>query len=135
MRTRGGHSLDSRDFLKTMVEATGVSGHEAPVAALIKEAFLAIADDVRIDVMGNVVAQKKGEGEGDISIMLAAHMDEIGLMVTKIDERGFLKFIAIGGIDQRTLVAQEVKVHGNNCLLYTSPSPRDGATSRMPSSA
>ncbi|MBS3889384.1 MAG: M42 family metallopeptidase [Firmicutes bacterium] len=109
--------MDSKDFLRMMVEATGVSGHETPVAALIKDTFLALADDVRIDVMGNVVAQKKGEGEDDISIMLAAHMDEIGLMVTKIDERGFLKFIAIGGIDQRTLVAQEVIVHGKRELI------------------
>ena len=52
--------MDSRDFLKTMVEATGVSGHEAPVAALIKEAFLAIADDVRIDGYGQCSGTKEG---------------------------------------------------------------------------
>ncbi|MBT9135957.1 MAG: putative aminopeptidase YsdC [Firmicutes bacterium] len=109
--------MESKEFLKLMVEQTGVSGFENPVAEVIKKAFATVADDVCTDVLGNVIARKQGEGDERISIMLAAHMDEIGMMITKIEEGGFLKFIAIGGIDQRTLVAQEVKVHGKRDVL------------------
>jgi len=100
-----------------MVEGTGVSGFETPVAGLISKTFSEVADEVRTDVLGNVIALKNGEGQERIRVMVASHMDEIGLMVTKIDERGFLKFTQIGGIDQRTLVSQEVRVHGKRDLL------------------
>ena len=114
---RGGTDLDTKEFLKQMVEGTGVSGYETPVAALISKTFAEVADEVRTDVLGNVIAHKKGEGSDPIRVMVASHMDEIGMMVTKIDERGFLKFTQIGGIDQRTLVSQEVRVHGKKDLL------------------
>ncbi|MDR3239947.1 MAG: M42 family peptidase [Clostridiales bacterium] len=67
--------------------------------------------DVSADRFGNVIACKKGK-QGGGKLMFAAHMDEIGLMVSQIDEQGFLKFSPIGGCDQRTLLSQEVIVHG-----------------------
>jgi len=100
-----------------MVEATGVSGFEDSVGHIIHQVFSTVADEVTRDTLGNVIALKRGEGQGRPTIMLAGHMDEIGLMITKIEEKGFLRFTSIGGVDQRTLVAQEVKVHGRRDLL------------------
>lgn len=105
--------MQTKEFLKRMVEATGVSGSECPVADLISQVYAEVTDDVRRDVLGNVIALRQGSGEGQRpTIMLAGHMDEIGLMITSIDDKGFLKFTQVGGVDQRTLVAQEVVVHG-----------------------
>ncbi len=110
--------LETKEFLKQMVEETGVSGYECKVAQLVRQTFQDVCDDVRTDVLGNVIGLRKGEGEGPRpKIMLAGHMDEIGLMVTKIDDRGFLRFTQVGGVDQRTLVSQEVIVHGKEDLF------------------
>lgn len=108
--------MDSKEFLKLLVEERGVSGFETPVAEVIRSTFATLTESTVTDVLGNVIAKKTGEGNGEVSVMLAAHMDEIGLMVTKIEEGGFLRFIPIGGVDQRTLVAQEVKVYGQREL-------------------
>ena len=67
--------------------------------------------DVRTDALGNVIARKRGSGDGSQSLMIAAHMDEIGLMVTALD-RGFLRFTNVGGIDWQVMPSQEVIVHG-----------------------
>jgi len=109
--------MDSKEFLKQLVESAGVSGFEHTVAGLISPAFAELADDVRTDIMGNVIALKQGEDSDGARIMLAGHMDEIGLMITKIEDKGFLRFTQIGGIDQRTLVSQEVRVHGTRDLI------------------
>ncbi len=110
--------MQTKEFLKQMVEATGVSGSECRVADFISRVYGEVCDDVRRDVLGNVIGFKKGSGEGKRpAIMLAGHMDEIGLMVTQIDDKGFLKFTQVGGVDQRTLVAQEVVVHGREDLV------------------
>ncbi|MBS3984429.1 MAG: M42 family metallopeptidase [Selenomonadales bacterium] len=113
----GGGILDTKEFLKRMVEATGVSGYEDSVGNIIREVLGTAADEVTGDTLGNVIALKRGEGENRPKVMLASHMDEIGLMVTKIEEKGFLRFTSIGGVDQRTLVAQEVRVHGRRDLI------------------
>lgn len=113
----GGGTLETKEFLKRMVEATGVSGYEDSVGTVIRDVMAAHADEVTVDTLGNVIALKRGEGENRPKVMLASHMDEIGLMITKIEEKGFLRFTSIGGVDQRTLVAQEVRVHGRRDLL------------------
>jgi tetrahedral aminopeptidase len=104
-------------FLRRITEASGVSGAEGQeVAGLIADAFRPLADEVRSDVLGNVIALKRGEGTGEHArIMLAGHMDEIGLIVTKIDG-AFLRFGTVGGFDVRTLLGQEVLVHGRRPL-------------------
>lgn len=106
----------AREFLSLLSISSGVSGYEVSIAALVMERFMAITDEVRSDTFGNVYALKKGKGKGHKKIMLAAHMDEIGLIVKKIDPRGFLRFTSIGGIDQRTLLSQEVLVHGRQAV-------------------
>lgn len=104
-----------KNLLFELSEQPGVSGYEYTISPLIKEKMAKVADTVTGDRFGNLYATKKGEA-GKHKIMLAAHMDEIGLMVKEIDERGFLRFTSVGGIDQRTLLAQEVTVHGKKAL-------------------
>jgi putative aminopeptidase FrvX len=101
-------------LLNELSQSPGVSGYENPVREMVRREFERLADDVRVDKMGNLVALKRGETTGNDprrSVMLAAHMDEIGLLVTKLDE-GFLRFATVGGFDVRTLPGQEVIVHG-----------------------
>jgi putative aminopeptidase FrvX len=103
-------------LLKKLSEARGVSGYEAEVRGIVAGEFGRYADDVQTDKLGNVIALKRGEGdEPRRRIMLAGHIDEIGLMVTKLD-KGFLRFTSVGGFDERTLLGQEVTVHGRKDL-------------------
>ena len=75
-----------------------------------------LADEVRIDRMGNVVALKKGK-DSSKKAMAAAHMDEIGFIVTHIDDNGFVRFNPLGGFDPKTLTAQRVLIHGQKDVL------------------
>jgi endoglucanase len=104
-------------FLKSLSEASGVSGYEDQVREIVYQTFSAVADEVRSDTMGNLIAFKCGaaESEPHRRIMLAGHMDEIGLIVTELD-KGFVRFTQVGGFDVRTLMGQEVVVHGREAL-------------------
>ncbi|MFT9493772.1 M42 family metallopeptidase [Anaerosolibacter sp.] len=104
-------------MLRDMAETPGISGFEHIVSGVIQRYFQALADEFKSDRLGNLVMYKKGMGPNPIKIMLAAHMDEIGLMVKKIDDKGFIQFTNIGGVDQRTLLTQEVMVHGTQDLF------------------
>jgi len=97
--------------------STGVSGHEYMYSAEIEKAFKHYCQEVLVDNIGNVIGIKQSKISSPIKIMLAAHMDEIGLMVKDIDERGFISFVSIGGVDPRILLAQEVIVHGKKDLF------------------
>ena len=85
-----------KETTKTLCQAFGPSGAEQEIAQVIKEMIEPHCDEVSIDIMGNLVAFKKGQS--DKNVMLAAHMDEIGLVVTHIDEDGFVRFDSIGGV-------------------------------------
>jgi len=99
-----------------MTETPGVSGYEHQVRDLVLEEFGRWADEVRTDILGNVIALKRGSGdEPRPAIMLATHMDEIGLVVSDL-EKGFLHFQQVGGYDDRVLLGQEVMVHGRRDL-------------------
>ncbi len=104
-------------LLRSLSEASGVSGYEDEVRDVVRETFAALSDEVRSDAMGNLIALKRGSGEMEPRrrIMLAGHMDEIGLIVTVLD-KGFLRFTEVGGFDVRTLMGQEVVVHGRRDL-------------------
>ncbi|AIS51625.1 endoglucanase [Thermoanaerobacter kivui] len=108
--------MDYKDLLKKLSESYGVSGHERGIYDLLKKEFEPISDEVKEDNFGNLIFKKKGT-KGKYKVMLAAHLDEIGLMVKDIDEKGFIKFTTVGGVDQRTLPSQEVIVHGKKDLL------------------
>lgn len=94
-------------LLKKIIEAAGISGYEKEVARIMHDEFKRSCDDVKIDNFGNVIARK---GKGKRKIMLAAHMDEVGLMIKHITKEGYLHFIKVGGIDDRVLPAQRVVV-------------------------
>ncbi len=95
------------ELLMRLIDANGPSGHEHPVRAIIMTEIKDYVDEMFIDKMGNLIAHRKGKG---MRIMLAAHMDEIGLMVKKIEENGFIHFSTIGGIEPISLVAQKVDI-------------------------
>ncbi len=92
-------------LLEKLCKAPGISGFEDEIQKIMKEEFEVSCDKVEIDNFGNVIGEK---GKGKKKIMLAAHMDEIGLMVKYINKNGFLYFIKIGGIDDRVLLQQRV---------------------------
>ncbi len=90
-------------ILRELSEAYGVSGNEGDVRTVVLDAVREHVDEIRVDTMGNVLAFKRGTGRQRMRVMLAAHMDEIGLMVVGHDNDGFLKVRSIGGIDPRLL--------------------------------
>ncbi|TZE81178.1 M42 family metallopeptidase [Calorimonas adulescens] len=104
------------EFLSQVNNLSGIPGYEKEVSGAVAGIFREYCDEVDVDRFYNVIGKKSmGEGERP-RVMLAAHMDEVGMMVTEIDDRGFIKFTGIG-IDQRILPGQEVRVHGKRELL------------------
>ncbi len=97
-------------MLKELSEAIGVSGQEDAVRKIVLNAIKDHTDEIKIDPMGSVLAVKKGTGENLPRVMLAAHMDEIGFMVTGYDSNGLIHFTSIGGVDDRILPGLRVKV-------------------------
>lgn len=96
-------------LLKRLTESRGVSGDEGEVRALIREEVVSLADQVYVDRIGNLIAVKKGR-KLDKKVMLSAHMDEVGLIITGIGENGMLRFHTIGGMDERILVSKRVLI-------------------------
>ena len=96
-------------LLEKLSNANGISGAEGAVAKIIRNEIAPYVDEIKTDRMGNLIAVKKGD---DFKIMLAAHMDEIGLMVQYIDEKGFIRFVGVGGWYNPVLVSQRVILHG-----------------------
>lgn len=97
-------------FFKELVEAPSPSGFEQPAQRVIRKALADDVDDIRTDVMGNVVAHIKGP-EGSPRLMLAGHCDEVGFMIKYIDDQGYLFFAPIGGVDAHLVPGQRVTVH------------------------
>ena len=99
-------------LLKRICETPGAPGYEARMRELVLREIRPLVDDIQVDNMGNVIAQKKGRE--DKKVMAAAHMDEISFIVRHIDDQGFLHFHTLGGFDPKTLTAQRVIVHGRD---------------------
>lgn len=97
-------------YLSELTALPGVSGNEHAVRAYIKKRMEPLCDRIDIDSMGNMMCFKKGSGNTGKTLMLCAHMDEVGLIVSRITEEGFLKFKTVGGIDPRVLVSKRVLV-------------------------
>jgi tetrahedral aminopeptidase len=104
------------DLLARICEAPGAPGFEKRIRDLVLKELKGLADEVRVDAIGNVVALKKGKSAKK-KTMAAAHMDEIGFIVTHIDEDGFLRFNPLGGFDPKTLSSQRVIVHGRKDVM------------------
>lgn len=97
------------DTLKKLTTLDGISGREKPVRDYLIELIKDRVDSWHVDNSGNLITFKKGTQEGP-KVMLAAHMDEVGLMVTGIQSDGLLKFHAVGGIEPRVLVGKRVRI-------------------------
>ena len=104
-----------KELLQKLSNAHGVSGSEGSVFSVIKKELKGHVDEIREDPMGNLIAIKKGN---NFKVMLAAHMDEIGLMVKYIDEKGFIRFVALGGWYDPVLFTQRVILHTPSGPVY-----------------
>lgn len=102
-------------LLKEICETPGTSGYEERIRKVVLREIKSLVDEISVDNMGNVTAVKKGKQPK--RAMVAAHMDEIGFIVTHIDDKGFLRFHTLGGFDPKTLTAQRVIVHGKKDLI------------------
>ena len=109
--------------LKKAIESPSPSGFEQPVQQLVGRLLNDVADDIIVDVHGNLSAALNPTGKP--RVMIAAHCDEIGLMIKYIDENGFIYFSSIGGIDTHIMPGQRVHIHGRNGVVL-------GAIGRKP---
>ncbi len=98
------------NLVKELCRLPGVSSWEEPVRAFIQERVAPHADQLRVDTLGNLIVFKKGKKSTGNKLLLAAHMDEVGLMIKQITDEGYLKFDAVGGIDRRVLLGKRVLV-------------------------
>lgn len=98
-----------KTLLKKLVETAGPPGYEHSIRSLIRDEIKTLVDDLRIDNLGNLIARKGARAENGLRIMLAAHMDEIGLIVTHIDEKGFVRFAPLGGLHRLNLPGNRVR--------------------------
>ena len=97
-------------ILEELSNAIGVSGEEDEVRRLLIDAICDHVTDLEVDALGNVTAAQRGSAHPQFSVMIAAHMDEIGMMVTAVEAKGLIQFTNVGGIDARILPGLRVKV-------------------------
>ena len=120
-------------LLKELCECAGIPGREARLREIVRRELAPLADELRVDALGNLVAIKKASrGRKTKKLMIAAHMDEIGFVVSHIDDKGLLRLVPLGGHDPRNMVAQRVIVSGPKKdlpgLLYPGLRPPHIAT-------
>ncbi len=101
-----------KETLKTLCSLPGVSGREEKVREYIREQVQPYADAIQEDAMGNLLVHVKGKKpeEPGKKLLLAAHMDEVGIIVTAITDEGYLKFDFVGGVDRRVVIGKKVLV-------------------------
>jgi tetrahedral aminopeptidase len=108
--------VQTAELIQTLTNAVGLSGYEASIRDLVKSQFEPLTDEVRVSKLGSIVGVKRGSSpaspaaQGNKKLMLAAHVDEIGMIVTGV-EKGFLRIARVGGTDDRILLGQRVLVH------------------------
>lgn len=105
----GKEEVDYR-LLKELSETSGVSGAEEKVRRCLVKELQGKVDDLRVDTLGNLFAHKRGSGSSALKVMVAAHMDEVGMMIVNVERNGLLGFRAVGGIDSRLLLGKAVVV-------------------------
>lgn len=105
-----------RKLIRKLSDMRGISGHEYRITDKISEMFSVYCDEVNIDPLGSVIAVRRCGIPNAPKLMIEAHCDEIGLMVTSVTDEGYLTFANVGGVDERTLPSTEVTVHGKEDL-------------------
>ncbi len=98
-----------KPLIQKLVETYGPSGHEGQIREIVRHEIQDLADSVSVDRLGNLIAVKRGQGKNGRKVMLSAHLDEIGVIVTHVDENGFARFLPVGGLLPWTLVGNRVR--------------------------
>jgi endoglucanase len=98
-----------KPLIQKLTETFSPSGYETAIREAIRKEIKPLADEIRVDALGNLIARKGKKSAKGLKIMLAAHMDEIGLIATHIDENGFIRFTGIGGIRPLALTGSRVR--------------------------
>ena len=106
--------MQPKEFLKEVTAIPGLSGNERKVAEYIRDKWEPLTDEVSITSTNSVIARKKGKGP---SVVFAAHLDEIGLMVSRIEDDGSLRMVGVGGVDPRILPSMRASVLAENGRL------------------
>jgi len=105
-----------KNLIKELVETTGPSGFEQDVRQLVREKISDHVDEMKTDALGNLIARK---GSGEKKIMISAHMDEIGIVVSHVDKNGFVRFTNLGGVYPRNCVGGRVRfLNGAAGIIY-----------------
>lgn len=112
---------NARDFLEALLTTPGVSGYEQPVQAVIREYLGSFSDEIRTDAHGNVLAT--ANPDAPLRLMLDAHCDQLGMLISHIDDNGFLYFQTVGGWDAQQLIGQRV-------VVWSAAEPVHGVISR-----
>ena len=116
---------DSLKFLEKLLDAPSPSGYEQPAQRIFRDYVTPFCDELTTDVMGNVFGRISGKGKNLPRVMIVGHTDEIGLQVKYIDDKGFLYFAAVGGVDAHLTPGKRVNVH-------TSAGPLPGVIGKKP---
>ena len=98
-----------KKLIQKLTETFSPSGYETAICEVIRKEIKPLANEVRVDALGNLIARKGSKSKSGLKIMLAGHMDEIGLMATHIDENGFIRFTGLGGIRLTALTGGRVR--------------------------
>jgi putative aminopeptidase FrvX len=124
------------DLLKRLTQASGVAGYEFTIGKMVYDELNEVADSIITDSLGNVIALKKSSLKNAPKVMIVGHMDEIGLIVKYVDEKGFVYFERLGGVTSRSLYSQAVNIHtkkGPVCgLVFCKPAETPEEATKMP---
>ena len=117
------------ELLRKLTQCPGASGNEKAICELIKNEIKDYVDEITVDVLGNLIARKKGNGK---KIMFAAHMDEIGVVVTAIDNKGFIRFSNVGGLYTKNLIGRRVIFSdGTTGVIYSEEENKNSMIGKM----
>lgn len=120
-----------KDLIRKLVEAVGPSGYEGAVREVVRKEIAGLVDEIKVDALGNLIARKGVKGPDGMRIMVSGHMDEIGVIVTHVDEKGFVRFTTIGGVSPATCIGGRVKfLNGTPGLIYME---RSESPDKLPS--
>jgi len=115
-----------KNLLEKLTQTPGVSGYENEIREVIRKEIEPFADDIQIDVMGNLIARKGIKKSGGKRIMISSHMDEIGLMASHINDKGFVYVATIGGVNPLTCFGARVKfLNGTEGVVYAETKKMD----------
>jgi tetrahedral aminopeptidase len=98
-----------KSLIQRLIEIPGPSGYEKQIRDAIRAEVEPLADEVRVDALGNLIVRVGQQREQGLRILMAAHMDEIGVIATHIDEQGFVRFLPVGGVMPRTCIGGRVR--------------------------